>query len=1022
MHHSGVEPLTLRNRYLNFLPSELTTIGLVLWGSARFFYGSSFPFSAWAGALLAWSIVILVASTLGRHLEGIRANVLGVIAYGFGVGVIMLIARYRASSLSLSQAAAVGIMIGSSLAVNRWLLSVAVGRRTVDLWEGLRWAAVQAVGAYAIAAYVHCARVGAGDAYHYSLMIADFISQARAGLFPTFIGQSIFAFNGGVHTIRTAPYFVHLGAAIDVLTLHTLPAYAMANLTIVFSAWLGALGAYTAMRIYAPARANCASALACLYILSPALLAPLYEGDMFATFMTVPMIPWWVLGLALAADDPRGWRPWIIQSAALAAMWLAHPPTALWATVLTIGCWVVILARERKRSACIGQMTAAVLLFALLAGYEFVSVHTLGLPPGSDSRSAAAAAVIGSVSENWRASLRPLSANTNLLGDIQLGYPLAAAAMAGLFAIGTRKSAAVLIGCMAALFVLLLPVPGITARLWSMVPHAVLDVTNSWPMQRFYPLLAGLAAFSALSAAPRSEHWGGRPTWVLAMAVAACLAWSLWEAHTIHVNCADRVSDEAVSAKMLRPENVSLTRSSYLLFGFFPDYFSHSPMDPFLETRLIDVSTMAVFADGSTTVSGKPPPGAFDVDLVQEPNGGISPEMSLKPRQTVVLRFDFLGRDHRGSLQLSGETLFREYHLPTSGEGKSFGSGPGNSRAIGLQNTSDTAESIRTNYIPDSSAEAAGDAPRPFARVTVEPLETAGHVIELHSLLPFRASVTTDRSAVLETPRIHLPGYHATVNGGDVDVFRTPEGLVGVPVRAGTSDVVVSYPGSPVLRWAYGVCGCAWLSLALCGMILPIADPSGDWRRRLVAPGAALHRAAGMLPFLVLALVVLALATRLIWPSLAARREGAIRLVVRMPLGAKLDSEPLVTTGRSSLGDVIFVSFLGNERVSVGHDFWGRGAAVSKPIAIDFLVPQVVEISMESLAQPARWWSTKPAPGPSKVSVKWNGQEILLDEKGSNPPGPEDIEIGRNNIGASTCIPTFTGEVIESEAIAPWKP
>jgi hypothetical protein len=891
----------------------------------------------------------------------------------------------------------------------------------VDVREGLRWAALQALAAYVTKAYVHCVHVGAGDAYHYSLSMADFISQVRGGGFPAFIGQSVFAFNGGIHTIRTAPYFVHLGAAIDALTLRTLPAYAVANLAIVFSASLGVLGAYSAMRLYAPRRPTTACVLAGLFILSPAILAPLYEGDMIATFMTVTMVSWWVLGLALAADNPAAWRPWILQSAALAAMWWAHPPIALWATALTIGGWTVILARERARWSCVERMTAAALLLLLLAGYEFVSVQALGLTPNPAPRSAEAEAILANVRESWKASLLPVSGQGYLLGDIQLGYPLIAAMIAGIVAARSRKSAAVIVGCMAALIVLLVPIPGVTARLWSMVPHAELDVTNAWPMQRFYPLLAALAAFAALSAAPLTDSLGKRGKAVLALVAAACLAWSLSQAHTIIRTGEERSASEAASAQIFRPENVILTRVSYMFFGFYPGYFSHSRMDPLLETRLIDASTMEVIADGSTTISGRPPPGTFDVDLIQETNGSIQPEIPLMPGQTAVLRFDFMGREPQGTLQLIGRSLYRDYALPTSGAAKSFGSAPGNGRVIAIQNTNATADSIRLNYLPGSYADIAKDAPRQFARVTIEPADAARHVIELRSLVPFHASVTADRPAVLETPRVHIPGYRATVNGRPVAVLRTAEGLVGVPVEAGTNDVIVDYPGTRALRWAYGVSAGGWLLLCFCGFGLPLADPAGDWRRRLAAPGAFPRRLVRSLPILALVFILMPLCALWAWPSLAVRGDGAIRLVVRLPVGETFKSEPLVTTGRTLLGDVIFVNYLGKNRVSVGHDFWGRAPAVSKPITINFLVPQVVEISMESLARPKRWWSGRPATGPYEVSVKWNGQEILSDGRGSNPPGPEQTEIGSNLIGASTCGTRFSGEILESEAIEPWK-
>jgi hypothetical protein len=986
------------------------------------YFGGEFPIPIYLAAVLIWSGVVRCTAEFEFELDAPNTRMRRAAIGAVGIMLIVLVAKEFGGRLSWIDGAAIGLALGISLSFIRWLVFVAIGRRTLRVSDGLCWAMLQALAALVVYPYVRSAKIGAGDAYHYSLTLADFISQFRAGVFPIFIGQSEFAFNGGIHTIRTAPYFVHLGAALDMVTLHTLPVYAVANLAIVFSVAVGVLGTYAAMLLYAPTRGVTAAALAALFILSPAVLAPLYEGDMIATFMTVPMIPWWVFGLAMAADEPATWRPWLIQGAALAGMWWAHPPMAIWATGLTVGGWGAILAFQRDRRTSLERMTAAALLCALLSAYVFVSVLSLRLPPGPETKAAEATTVLGNITRNWKAALMPLSAEGNLLGDIQLGYSLIAGTLAGLLAIGHRKSASVLFICVAILLVPVFPIPGLTPRMWSLVPRSVFDVTNAWPMQRLYPLLAGITAFAALSAAPLADTLNMRGKAVLGMAFAVGIAWSLSEVSPVIERGRANTADEETSAQLFRPENVSLTRVSYMFFGFYPGYFSHSPMDPMLETRLIDPRTMTVIADGSTMSSGRTPPGTYDVELSLDPNGNLHPEIPIKPSQTAVLRFDFLGRDPSGVLQLIGRELYREYRLPTSGAEKSFGSGPGNSRAIAVRNTTGVVDSVRMNFIPSTSADAAEGAPRPFARVSVEPVVETGHVIELRSLLPLRAIVRADRTAVLETPRINVPGYRARVNGKQVSIVRTAEGLVGVPVGPGASDVIVDYPGSLSLQWSYGVSACAWLSLAFCGFGVPIVDASGDWRRRMLAPGSAIRRAGTWLPTIALGLILLSAIGLWTWKSLVPHRSGAVRLLVRMPVGETHRSEPLVTTGRTFAGDVIYINYLGNDRVSVGHDSWGHAVAVSSPIAVDFLVPQLVEVSMTSLQDRRASSSGTEGSMPSVVSVKWNGSEILVDKRGSYPPGSEDAEIGKNLIGASTCAPKFSGEILEDEPIKPWTP
>jgi hypothetical protein len=127
-----------------------------------------------------------------------------------------------------------------------------------------------------------------------------------------------------------------------------------------------------------------------------------------------------------------------------------------------------------------------------------------------------------------------------------------------------------------------------------------------------------------------------------------------------------------------------------------------------------------------------------------------------------------------------------------------------------------------------------------------------------------------------------------------------------------------------------------------------------------------------------------------------------------------------VTTGRTGAGDVIYINYLGDDRVSVGHDWWGHGAEESKPFIVDFLVPQIIEISMRSLSGRKPSGQGPRASDSSVVSVKWNGREVLNDNSGSYPPGPEETEIGANQIGASTCVPEFSGVITESVPIDSW--
>ncbi len=75
----------------------------------------------------------------------------------------------------------------------------------------------------------------------------------------------------------------------------------------------------------------------------------------------------------------------------------------------------------------------------------------------------------------------------------------------------------------------------------------------------------------------------------------------------------------------------------------------------------------------------------------------------------------------------------------------------------------------------------------------------------------------------LETPRVFVPGYAATVNGARGRIVRTPEGLVAVQVATGPQTVVLTYPGPTSLRIAF------WFSVL--GVILISLLSAWAWPR-----------------------------------------------------------------------------------------------------------------------------------------------------------------------------------------------
>ena len=82
-----------------------------------------------------------------------------------------------------------------------------------------------------------------------------------------------------------------------------------------------------------------------------------------------------------------------------------------------------------------------------------------------------------------------------------------------------------------------------------------------------------------------------------------------------------------------------------------------------------------------------------------------------------------------------------------------------------------------------------------------------GLPIKLSSMMPYAVEVSADRNVSVETYKMYLPGYEATVNGRAAKVLKSPEGNAMVAIPAGRSVVELQYRGTKPMRVSW------WISL-----------------------------------------------------------------------------------------------------------------------------------------------------------------------------------------------------------------
>ncbi len=648
---------------------------------------------------------------------------------------------------------------------------------------------------------------GTPDAQWYGTMLADLVAQERAGVFPVWIGQSVYQFNGSIYPLRVAPAFHHLGGLLDLLTLRSLGAFALQNLLLVLVGMAAMGTAYASLRSLLPKRQWLAAGLAALFLSCPGVLGIAYNTDLYMSWTTLPAVPlvWYA---TVKSFRDRGAAPTLtLLGAALGFTWWGHTPIALWSTLIAGAAQVARLTLERGQGLRLRALAWGAAAFSVVAAYPVGSVLLFPTEPGLHSDSfqrATAGTITYFLSQAYPSTFLPLSLNARSLGDFQAGYALWAVflvSVAGLWRL-RLADALVPLAASAVLGFLLLPIPHVSLAVWGLIPDFVRDTTGNWVMNRLYLPLAASIVFGA------AAYASARRARLLGVVVAAGCAWSFFQASHFAEGSRRLAHSPDSAVDLLRPENVQITRFAYLVFPALPGSFTHGVADPQIENRLLGRSdlravvsnTDAAFSQGQQVQSEdlRYDP-AVALDRARAPQ-----DLHLADGQRYLLAFDFVRPDLLdGVLQLKGPHFLREYLLPEYGEARSFGIGGQHARALSVWSTSGD-QSLQLQYFPTHPFPA-GSPAAVLARVRLIRYEPAALPVQVEGWIPYHARVTSPADAWLETPRMYQVGYHAEVDGRPAEVRKSPDGLVCVAVPRGTSQVTLAYTAPLGLAALYAV-------------------------------------------------------------------------------------------------------------------------------------------------------------------------------------------------------------------------
>lgn len=670
-------------------------------------------------------------------------------------------------------------------------------------FENLRRVLLGAYALWLVHPFATIVTQGSGDGAWYANTVADVLAQTHAGTFPVFVGQSEFLFNGGIYPLRLAPLLQHYAMLADLLTLGTLQASAVLNLVLILTFLAGCAITYTMLASLIPDLRWGAAGLTMLYLGCPGVLALVYSSDLYMTWTTLPWLPVAYCGCARSFRD-RGIRPFGEMVLGLAPLWWGHAPVALWSTLVVGLIQLFRLARQPLRLLDWRILAGAAGAFALLALYPLVSVLAVPLEPGTPNivYQASPGSIVYFLNEAFPGMLLPLSRQLRSLADFQSGWAILLLIAATATTAWRLRLRLLEFWCVAGaalvLLFLLVPIPGVSLAIWTFIPGFIRNPTGTWPMQRFYVIIAVCAIFSTASFSKALSEIRGRRSHRIGWLLLAAIIWTTFEAD-VYVANARRIQASYAQVQSQRlPENNVLTRYSYLVFSKPPAYFSHGTVDPLLEQRLLARGSLQVLLSNTGSITSPSGIGRLlgsgilsSRRLGEGTDWHLEPEFRLEPQRRYVLDFDFLQPDAKGVLVIGGHTLSRVYELPRHGEELAFGSGAAASKSLPLFTSSSTAGTIQLRFIL-SETPASRDLSA-FARYRWLEYSPEDLPIRVNGWIPYDARVNSPTPAWLETPRMFQQGYRARVDGREVVPAKSPQGLVMFPVPPGESHVTLIY-------------------------------------------------------------------------------------------------------------------------------------------------------------------------------------------------------------------------------------
>lgn len=144
-------------------------------------------------------------------------------------------------------------------------------------------------------------------------------------------------------------------------------------------------------------------------------------------------------------------------------------------------------------------------------------------------------------------------------------------------------------------------------------------------------------------------------------------------------------------------------------------------------------------------------------------------------------------------------------------------------------------------------------------------------------------------------------------------------------------------------------------------------------------------------------------------PVVRADVFGPFRLKAKLPAFTGVRSEPLVSSGESGKGDLVYIKYLDANTVVLGYDHWGVGGFETEPLHIDATTVQEIGVDYGAL------YAAGSGSNRDRVIFRLNGRVVADRIAHFHACAPDTVVVGANLIGASTATPVFSGVILAQE-------